>query len=105
MNKENLKTDEILDFLESVKINPKYFNCVFSFNGMTLLRSDEYDNRLKYTIKLQQENKQLKDNWNNLKKDIGYELLKLREPNEYNNGLCNAFNYINNKMQELERRY
>lgn len=60
----------------------------------------EYGNR--YIELLQQENKQLKDNWNNLKKDIGYELLKLREPNEYNNGLCNAFNYINNKMQELE---
>lgn len=44
----------------------------------------------------------LEDNWNKLKKDIGYELLKLREPNEYNKGLCNAFNYINNKMQELE---
>ena len=52
---------------------------------------------------LQQENKQLKDNWNKLKKDIGYELLKIREPNEYNEGLCNAFNYINNKMRELER--
>lgn len=47
--------------------------------------------------------KQLKENWNNLKKDIGYELLKLREPNEYNKGLCNAFKYINNEMQKLER--
>lgn len=59
---------------------------------------------LKNQIKLiQQESKQLKDNWNKLKKDIGYELLKIREPNEYNEGLCNAFNYINNKMRELER--
>ena len=46
---------------------------------------------------LQQENKQLKDSWNELKKDIGYELLKL------NDALFNAFTYINNKMQELER--
>lgn len=49
------------------------------------------------------ENKQLKDNWNKLKKDIAYELLKLREPNEYNNGLFNAFTYINNEIQELEQ--
>lgn len=46
--------------------------------------------------------KNYKENWNKLKKDIGYELLKLREPNEYNDGLFNAFTYINNKMQELE---
>ena len=52
---------------------------------------------------LEQENKQLKDNWNDLKQDIGYELLKLREPSEYNKGLCNAFNYINNKIYELEQ--
>ena len=52
---------------------------------------------------LQQENKQLKENWNELKKDIAYELLKLREPNEYNNGLFNTFTYINNKIQELEQ--
>ena len=52
---------------------------------------------------LQQENKQLKDNWNELKTDIGYELLKLREPNEYNEGLFNGFTYINNKIQELEQ--
>ena len=49
------------------------------------------------------ENKQLKDNWNKLKKDIAYELLKLRDPNEYNNGLFNAFTYINNEIQELEQ--
>ena len=54
-------------------------------------------------IRLQQENKQLKDNWNELKKDITDELLKLREPNEYNNGLFNAFTYINNEIQELEQ--
>lgn len=52
---------------------------------------------------LVKKNQQLKNNWNELKKDIGYELIKLRELNEYNEGLCNAFNYINNKMQELEK--
>lgn len=52
---------------------------------------------------LLKENRQLKNNWNELKKDIGYELLKLREPDEYNKGLCNAFTYINSKMQELEQ--
>lgn len=63
----------------------------------------EYKRNQKFIEILLDENKQLKENWNKLKKDIGYELLKLREPNEYNNGLCNAFNYINNKMQELEQ--
>lgn len=58
---------------------------------------------LKDNENLEQDNKELKENWNELKKDIGYELIKLREPNEYNEGLCNAFNYINNKMQELEQ--
>ena len=57
----------------------------------------------KEIVNLKKANGQLKDNWNDLKQDIGYELLKLREPNEYNKGLCNAFNYINNKMQELEQ--
>lgn len=53
--------------------------------------------------RLYKEYEQLKDNWNKLKKDIAYELLKLREPNEYNNGLFNAFTYINNEIQELEQ--
>ena len=59
--------------------------------------------KLQNIEKLEQDNKELKENWNELKKDIGYELIKLREPNEYNEGLYNAFNYINNKMQELEQ--
>lgn len=59
MNKENLKTDEISEFLE--KIYPEHFNCVYSCNGMTLLRSEEYDYILKYIIKLQRENKKQKE--------------------------------------------
>lgn len=60
------------------------------------------NNRREDTILEQrQEISDLEDNWNKLKKDIDYELLKLREPNEYNNGLINAFTYINNKIQEI----
>jgi hypothetical protein len=51
---------------------------------------------------LQSQLKAKEDNWNKLKQDIGYELLKLREPNEYNNGLVNGINYVLNAMQELE---
>ena len=57
----------------------------------------------KEIVNLKKANERLQDNWNELKKDIDYELLKLREPNEYNNGLCNAFTYINNEIQELEQ--
>ena len=78
MNKENLKTVEISEFLE--KIDPEHFNCVYSCNGMTILRSDEYDNRLKYTIKLQRENKKQKEVidkiFNYLEDKYGYNLTK-----------------------------
>ena len=72
--------------------------CLYSENA-NCCDKEELENQIKL---IQQENKQLKDNWNELKKDIGYELIKLRELNEYNEGLCNAFNYVNNKMQEIE---
>lgn len=72
MDKENLKTDEISEFLK--KIDPEHFNCVYSCNGMTLLRSEEYDYRLKYIIKLRRENKKQKEvidkARNNLDKDM-----------------------------------
>ena len=39
-----MMTDEISEFLE--KIYSEHFNCVYSCNRMTLMRTDEYSNRL-----------------------------------------------------------
>lgn len=63
-------------------IKRKTSYCPLSIECMATDDMPYYQNR----IMLLEENKQLKDNWNELKKDIGYELLKLREPNEYNRG-------------------
>lgn len=78
-----------------IKIN-NYDNSHLYYKGFDL-------GTFKEIVNLKKANGQLKDNWNDLKQDIGYELLKLREPSEYNKGLCNAFNYINNKIYELEQ--
>ena len=40
-----MMTDEISEFLE--KIDSEHFNCVYSYNGMTLMRTEEYNNRMK----------------------------------------------------------
>lgn len=48
-----MMTDEISEFLE--KIDPEHFNCVYSCNGMTLLKSEEYDNRMKQIEDLRHE--------------------------------------------------
>lgn len=121
--KETALKEEIKEILEELENMYEISELEEQVNNINKIRD--------YIINLQQENKQLQerieylersnnrredtileqrqeisdleDNWNNLKKDIGYELLKLREPNEYNKGLCNAFNYINNKMRELEQ--
>ena len=37
-----MMTDEISKFLE--KIDSEHFNCVYSCNGMTLMRTEEYSN-------------------------------------------------------------
>ena len=58
-----MMTDEISEFLE--KIDSEHFNCVYSCNGMTLMRTDEYSNRLKQIEELKEENKILKENAEN----------------------------------------
>ena len=40
-----MMTDKISEFLE--KIDSEHFNCVYSCNGMTLMRTEEYNNRMK----------------------------------------------------------
>ncbi|MDD7757266.1 MAG: hypothetical protein PUJ51_22725 [Clostridiales bacterium] len=46
-------TDEISEFLE--KIDSEHFNCVYSCNGMTLMRTEEYSNRLEEIAELKRE--------------------------------------------------
>lgn len=58
-----MMTDEISEFLE--KIDSEHFNCVYSCNGMTLMRTEEYSNRLEEIEELKEENKILKENAEN----------------------------------------
>ena len=58
-----MMTDEISEFLE--KIDSEHFNCVYSCNGMTLMRTEEYNNRMKQIEELKEENKILKENAEN----------------------------------------
>ena len=48
-----MMTDEISEFLE--KIDSEHFNCVYSCNGMTLMRTEEYSNRLEEITELKRE--------------------------------------------------
>ena len=54
-----MMTDEISEFLE--KIDSEHFNCVYSCNGMTLMRTEEYSNRLKQIEELREERNKYKD--------------------------------------------
>ena len=54
-----MMTDEISEFLE--KIDSEHFNCVYSCNGMTLMRTEEYNNRLKQIEELREEINKYKD--------------------------------------------
>lgn len=54
-----MMTDEISEFLE--KIDSEHFNCVYSCNGMTLMRTEEYSNRLKQIEELKEERNKYKD--------------------------------------------
>ena len=48
-----MMTDEISEFLE--KIDSEHFNCVYSCNGMTMMRTEEYSNRLEEITELKRE--------------------------------------------------
>ena len=54
-----MMTDEISEFLE--KIDSEHFNCVYSCNGMTLMRTEEYSNRLKQIEELKEERNKYKN--------------------------------------------
>ena len=54
-----MMTDEISEFLE--KIDSEHFNCVYSCSGLTLMRTEEYSNRLKQIEDLREERNKYKD--------------------------------------------
>ena len=63
-----MMTDEISEFLE--KIDSEHFNCVYSCNGMTLMRTDEYSNRLEEITELKRELNKYKHNEKYFKSNI-----------------------------------
>lgn len=100
--------EEITNVINKI-LKPDNFKYYANYGYAYPLLATDADTIIEFIEKLEQENKSLQsqlkakeDNWNKLKQDIGYELLKLREPNEYNNGLVNGINYVLNTMQELE---
>ncbi len=101
MNIEITDLDMILNYLETTSLEPHDdYSSEFTYKDQKIL--------YKYIKQLQQENKQLKDNWDIIKQEI----LKIRQStfskynsNEWNN--CLSFNDdiepILDKMQELEQ--
>ena len=63
-----MMTDEISEFLE--KINSEQFNCVYSCNGMILMKSEEYSNRLEEITELKREVNKYKQNEKYFKNNI-----------------------------------
>lgn len=77
-----MMTDEISEFLE--KIDSKHFNCVYSCNGMTMMRTDEYSNRLEEITELKREVNKYKEHEkyfkNNIKINQTHILSPYRDP-------------------------
>lgn len=70
--------DEISEFLE--KIDSEHFNCVYSCNGMTLLKSEEYSNRLEEITELKREVNKYKQNENYFKNNIKINQTQILRP-------------------------
>lgn len=100
----NNEIKEILDRLE--RIDHKEYSCGFEFADSGSFDEDcrcfeERKKMANYITNLQQENKQLKDNWNNLKK-----IAKMHSGIKkkcYNGGLWFEIDSLLDKMQELEQ--
>lgn len=75
-----MMTDEISEFLE--KIDPEHFNCVYSCNGMTLLKSEEYDNRMDEIIELKREVNKYKQHENYFKNNININKMQILSPDK-----------------------
>lgn len=72
-------TKEIIKLMEAIDSNK--FNCVFSTNGMTLLTSDEYFNRLNEIHELKQKNRELKEDVKDLsnQKEMMFKNMQLNQ--------------------------
>ena len=73
-----MMTDEISEFLE--KIDSEHFNCVYSCNGMTLMRTDEYSNRLEEITELKRELNKYKHNEKYFKNNIKINQMQMFRP-------------------------
>ena len=73
-----MMTDEISEFLE--KIDSEHFNCVYSCNGMTLMRSEEYSNRLEEITELKREANKYKQHENYFKNNIKINQTQILRP-------------------------
>ena len=73
-----MMTDEISEFLE--KIDSEHFNCVYSCNGMTLMRTDEYSNRLEELTELKREANKYKQHENYFKNNIKINQMQMIRP-------------------------
>ena len=73
-----MMTDEISEFLE--KIDSEHFNCVYSCNGMTLMRTEEYSNRMKQIEELKEERNKYKDYEDAFKNNVEINTTKIITP-------------------------
>ena len=73
-----MMTDEISEFLE--KIDSEHFNCVYSCNGMTLMRTDEYSNRLEEITELKREANKYKQHEKYFKNNIKINQMQMIRP-------------------------
>lgn len=73
-----MMTDEISEFLE--KIDSEHFNCVYSCNGITLMRSEEYSNRLEEITELKREANKYKQHENYFKNNIKINQMQILRP-------------------------
>ena len=73
-----MMTDEISEFLE--KIDPEHDNCVYSCNGMTLMRSEEYNNRIKQIEELKEEKNKYESKEKDFKRTIQVHKLSMIIP-------------------------
>ena len=99
----NNEIKEILDRLE--RIDHKEYSCGFEFADSGSFDEDcrcfeERKKMANYITNLQQENKQLKDNWNKLKEYLENKIDEYSINLEYLS--AERMTQIKNKMQELE---
>ena len=73
-----MMTDEISEFLE--KIDSEHFNCVYSCNRMTLMRTEEYSNRLEEITELKRELNKYKHNEKYFKNNIKINQMQMFRP-------------------------